>query len=239
MREPKVISKPAKPVKAKPKPGLKAEIRRYTTLSSAMDILKHNRLTLLDPTTWDDKNDSYMVELYRQHVGAGAVTALCCSAAASETYHHWRIFTQGAEGVCVIFDRAKLEAALTAAGDLRFGAVEYKWIYELKQSDPAKLKDFAFIKRRGFKAEAEWRVIHNWRAAAGEAAPTTHTVSIPADCVVRIVINPWMPKPLFESVRSVLKQIQTRRVAAPVLPSRLTNSSQWQGAAAGLLKRYM
>ncbi len=155
------------------------------------------------------------------------------------TYHHWRIFTQGAEGVCVIFDRAKLEAALTAAGDLRFGAVEYKWIYELKQADPAKLKDFAFIKRRGFKAEAEWRMIHNWRAAAGEAAPKTHTVSIPADCIARIVINPWMPTPLFESVRSVLKQIQTRRVAAPVLPSRLTNSSQWQGAAAGLLKRYM
>jgi hypothetical protein len=41
-------------------------LKRYTTLSSALDVLENKRLTLLDPAKWDDRNDTYFIELYRQ-----------------------------------------------------------------------------------------------------------------------------------------------------------------------------
>jgi len=35
------------------------DLRRYTELPSLVYMLAHRRLTLLDQSSWDDKNDSY------------------------------------------------------------------------------------------------------------------------------------------------------------------------------------
>src|ERR1044072_5759088 len=74
-------------------------VKRFISLSSALDTLTHGRVVFPTPKKWDDTNDSYFMELYRLESGAGSVLALCCTRA-TETYHHWRVFTDGKEGGC-------------------------------------------------------------------------------------------------------------------------------------------
>lgn len=61
--------------------------RRYTTLPFLLDILHEKRLPLLDPASWEDKNDSYYLELYKSGKRLKSVLAICF-AEAQETYHH-------------------------------------------------------------------------------------------------------------------------------------------------------
>ena len=43
-------------------------LRRYTTLPFLLDILNKKCLTLLDPKNWEDKDDSYYIELYKKGI---------------------------------------------------------------------------------------------------------------------------------------------------------------------------
>ena len=40
-------------------------LRRYTQLPGLFYMLSEKKVTLLDPSSWDDKNDSYFLELYK------------------------------------------------------------------------------------------------------------------------------------------------------------------------------
>jgi hypothetical protein len=52
-------------------------IRRYTELPSLIHILRHSDLTMVDPRSWDDKNDSHFLSMYREKRDLKAVLALC------------------------------------------------------------------------------------------------------------------------------------------------------------------
>ena len=41
-------------------------LRRYTDLPALLYLLKHRKITLLDPATWDDTNDSYYLLKYKE-----------------------------------------------------------------------------------------------------------------------------------------------------------------------------
>jgi hypothetical protein len=43
-----------------------AYLRRYTDLTALIYLLRKRRLTLLDPSSWDDSNDSYYLTLYKE-----------------------------------------------------------------------------------------------------------------------------------------------------------------------------
>jgi hypothetical protein len=59
--------------------------RRYTDLPSLIQILTNRKITLLDPATWDDKNDSFFLSTYKEKKKLKSVLALCFTSA-SETY---------------------------------------------------------------------------------------------------------------------------------------------------------
>jgi hypothetical protein len=42
-----------------------------------MHMLARRELTLLDPSSWDDRNDSLFLEQYREKRGLQSVLALC------------------------------------------------------------------------------------------------------------------------------------------------------------------
>ena len=54
-------------------------LRRYTDLTTTIDLLSRKRLVLLDPAFWDDRNDSYFIGKYKEQIGAKSVLALCMS----------------------------------------------------------------------------------------------------------------------------------------------------------------
>jgi hypothetical protein len=75
-------------------------LRRYTDLTALIYLLHKRKITLLDPSSWDDKNDSYYLTQYKEKCKLKSVLALCLMQS-DERYHHWSIFASGSGGVCI------------------------------------------------------------------------------------------------------------------------------------------
>lgn len=81
---------------------LTSELLRYTQLPSLLHMLRARAVTLLDPDSWDDRNDASYMALYKERKTLKSLLALCFSQV-PETYHHWHVFAQGSAGVCIYF----------------------------------------------------------------------------------------------------------------------------------------
>jgi hypothetical protein len=206
--------------------GSSQELRRYTSLASALDILAKEALTLLPPSSWDDKNDAFVMEHYRARANLNSVLALCF-AASTETYHHWRMFAPGPDGICLVFNRAKLQSNLAKREGVRARMVKYRSLKSIKQTPPTD-DLLPFTKRSGFHAEKEFRII----CEAREKGVIGHRVDIDMSALVRVVVNPWLPKPLFDVVKEALVSASGSDVV--VKRSTLTNSSEFQRALGAL-----
>jgi hypothetical protein len=136
-------------------------LRRYTDIPSLVSILTERKITLLDPSTWDDKNDSRFIELYKDRQGLQSVLGLCFTQA-DETYHHWRVFANGSAGVCIKFDRAAFIKAVKQTDHIRMGTVRYLTLTEIRDEE-LELSDLPFLKRYPFQDENEFRLIHESR----------------------------------------------------------------------------
>ena len=120
-----------------------AKLRRYTNLAAAVHLLHTKRLTLLDPVTWDDRNDAHFLQQYKDRKNARAVLALCFFKKA-ERYHHWRIYANGMDGVCIEFDGRQLLSKLTANCDILHSRVSYRTVDQIQQSPP-NIDDLPFL----------------------------------------------------------------------------------------------
>jgi len=105
-------------------------LRRYSDLPALIHMLETGTITSLDPKTWDDKNDASFMSLYREKRRLKTLLALCFSTG-SETYHHWRVFSNGSSGVCVSFKRERLLAFLGRLKGIRAHHVRYLRIRDL------------------------------------------------------------------------------------------------------------
>jgi hypothetical protein len=52
-------------------------LHRYTNLTATIHMLRSRSITLLNPATWDDRNDAYFMAEYKRKVDAKTVLALC------------------------------------------------------------------------------------------------------------------------------------------------------------------
>ena len=188
---------------ARPKKSPLSLLRRYTDLTATIDLLSRKRLVLLDPTFWDDRNDSYFIEKYKQQIGAKSVFALCMSQS-NETYHHWRVFCGHSNGVCIQFLKKELLGHIGAAGGIRSGRVNYMTLGEIERKQPAP-PEWPFIKRKAFHDEDEFRIIY--QSMDVEEPRPVHEVEIPLSIIHSIRLNPWLPRPLFPATREVLTRI--------------------------------
>jgi hypothetical protein len=199
-------------------------VRRYTTLTSALDVLTKKRLVLGNPSKWDDTNDSYFLELYEIETKTPAVVAICCTRAV-ETYHHWRVFTPASEGICIEFNRELLEAALKRKPNIAVAAIEYLKLNELTEFSAADVPRLPFAKRLGYRDEREWRIV----GICDD--PTAQSLAVPINLswISRIVLNPWMPQALADSLRTTIRGFDgCAKIRIEI--SRLTNSERWKSA---------
>lgn len=199
-------------------------IRRYTSIPSVIDALRRQELTLLDPQSWDDRNDRHFMALYKERRNLGGLYALC-AATCSETYHHWRVFAGAADGACIELRREPLEAALRKFEGVSFGEVEYLLLNKVEALTPDDLARLPFVKRQGFAAEEEYRIIAETREAQLPAI-STH---LPVAWINRIYLNPWLPSPLADSVTRTLREIRgCSRLS--IQKSHLIENDRWKKA---------
>jgi hypothetical protein len=177
-------------------------LNRYTTLASLISILKNKEITLLDPSKWEDKNDSHYLLQYRKRKGLKSIYALCFTTE-SETAHHWKVFANGSDGICIKIVTDEFIANLDKIAGVVHGKVEYKLINEVEKEIVA-VDQLPFLKRHPFRDEDEYRVIFGTTVAN-----ESKTVSIPFDTssIREIKLSNSLPVGLVEPLVALLKSI--------------------------------
>lgn len=182
-------------------------LRRYTDLAALIYLLEEQKLTLLDPISWDDSNDSHYLLVYKDRKKLKTLLAICFTQK-KETYHHWRVFAPGTSGVCVKFKRDQLLRILKNHNKVEKCArvipkkVDYPPLKKNRKKKPP-IDLLPFIKRQAFKDEDEFRVIYE----STETNLSKKDISIPLSCIAEIRLSPWMHESLSNDVKRVLKGI--------------------------------
>ena len=202
-------------------------LRRYTDIPALTYLLTKLKITLLDPKSWDDSNDSHYLSLYKERSKLKSLLALCFTES-GETYHHWRVFAGGTGGVCIRFDRTVLLDAFAKHTGIRFEKVRYPTLVDMRRKNPV-TKDLPFIKRYAFHPEDEFRVIF-------ESKTKEHPkldITIPLTSITRITLSPWAHKSLSVPMKTLLKSIDGC-AGLDVVRSTLVGNEEWKnlGAAA-------
>ena len=195
-------------------------LRRYTTLPFLLDILNKKCLTLLDPRSWEDKDDAYYIELYKQYQGLKSVLVLCF-AESKASYHHWKIYSGNSSGVCIIFRKKILLQNLTVQG-LRSGYVEYKTLTQLKR-ERTEISQFPFIKTKAFEAEREFRAIYEDK----NNEYMTKEFQLDIKSIEKIALNPWLSESVCDSLKAVIKKIDGCE-KIKVTRATVTNNEKWK-----------
>lgn len=177
-------------------------LRRYADLTALIYLLRERKITLLDPASWDDTNDSHYLALYREKKGLKSVLTLCFTQA-DETYHHWRVFAPGSDGVCIRFRRADLLKAVRGRSGLRQKAVTYLKLGKIRKK-PLAAADLPFLKRFAFAHESEFRMIYESK----NAREPKLDIPIPLSSIGRVTLSPWLHPALFPHVKKTLQSIK-------------------------------
>ena len=154
-----------------------------------------------DPRSWEDKNDTYFLEKYRQLFGMETVLAICFTMGA-ERANHWRMFAGDISGVCIEFRRAQLLKYFPPGNGILHRAVSYRTIRYL-ETNGLQPEELPFVKRTAYRDEKEYRIIFSTDTESTQSKFFVVDLS----CIDRIKLNPWIPLPLVEPVKDTIKSI--------------------------------
>jgi len=141
---------------------------------------------------------------------------------ASETFHHWKIFADGMDGVCIEFHKDRLETHLRNAVGVEFGLVEYVKLDQIAEVELGGASKLPFIKRAGYRDEKEYRIIYG-----SEQEIYRYDVPFTPECINRIILSPFLPIDLADATKKTLKAIEVCKDKR-VIKSHLINSETWQ-----------
>ena len=202
---------------------------RYTNLAAAIHLLQTKTITLLDPATWDDRNDTFFLQKYKSEQNAKTVLALCFSLQ-SETYNHWRVFAGGVDGVCIQFNKERLVNTLNEASGFKHSIINYKTIRQLNK-EPPEFEELPFLKRIPYEDEQEYRIIYFNKRKTLES----QLIDIKISWIKRIMLSPWIPKALARSTTDILKSIGGCGNLR-IFRSTLVENEKWKKAAGRIQK---
>lgn len=193
---------------------------RYTDLPSLVGILRNKSLTLLDPQSWDDKNDSNFISIYKEKSGMASVLALCFTRS-SETYHHWKVFSQGSSGVRITLDEDRIRESIKKIPGMQMNDVEYIKIEDLRTQNLDQNR-LPFLKRWPYSHESEVRLL--WESK--DTNNSSFQLPFDAKCISEITLSPWLHSNLHQCVVETLKSIDGFE-NINVRKTTLINNSEW------------
>jgi len=182
-------------------PGdLPKRLRRYTDIPALIGMLAQRKLTLLDPSTWEDRNDSAYMAEYKRRRELSTLLASCFTMA-GERFHHWRVFGSGAAGVCVVFHGAALVDCLSGVAGIKHGQMRYASLKDMR-ADALQVEQMPFLKRVGYSDEREYRVLFE------HAAETFPSKAVPIElaAIESISLSPWLHPSLSDSMRAAIRR---------------------------------
>ncbi|MCY3827260.1 MAG: DUF2971 domain-containing protein [Candidatus Dadabacteria bacterium] len=201
---------------------------RYTDLAAIIRLLKNQQITLLDPMKWDDKNDVFFMQKYKELMKAETLLAICF-VQGGETYHHWKLFSDGPHGVSINFEKAGLLSVFKKDKRIKHGRMQYDLIKDVEESLgelPLETSKLPFLKRYPYRGEKEYRVIY----VDTEKRLRFKSYDIDLSLIKRIRLSPWMPKPLVKSVKETLESIRGC-AGLEIVQSTVTDDRRWRRIA--------
>jgi hypothetical protein len=178
-------------------------LNRFTTFPILLDLLQRKKLTLLNPTSWEDRNDAEIILEYKKRKGIKNLFALCLTHE-DETVHHWKTFSNGSSGCIIEFDAEKLFAVLDKIPNLTHGPVTYRKLADIEKRDTVlDIDKIPFTKRWPYRCEAEYRII-----ATTDGVEKFFEIDITLDIIKRITISQQMPQEIFTTIKKHLQGLK-------------------------------
>jgi hypothetical protein len=176
-------------------------LRRYTNLAATLYLLDKRAITLLNPGKWDDENDSFFLKEYMTLRGYRSIFA-ACFAQSHETYHHWKVFSPGMDGVCIHFKKSVLINSLEGDDTFLCGSIDYKLIKKLRKAQ-IPIEKIPLLKRFPYEHEKEFRII----TMDSKSKIDSKDYNIDLACIEKISLSPWIPRNMISSVRKTIQLI--------------------------------
>ncbi|MCH4896469.1 hypothetical protein E0494_07135 [Marinilabiliaceae bacterium JC040] len=172
------------------------KLNRFTTLPILIDLLERQKLILIEPSNWDDRNDTEILDVYKQKKKVEKLFALCFTYG-DETIYHWKTFANDISGCCIEFDGQELIKIFNEKDGVSKRKIQYKTI---EDSAAISIIDIPFTKRKQYDIEKEYRVIF-------EGTKDDFVVEIPfsLDLIKKITFGQSMPESVFKSVKKIIK----------------------------------
>ncbi|MGB7986673.1 MAG: hypothetical protein WCF54_16015 [Terracidiphilus sp.] len=201
-------------------------LRRYTSIPALFHILYNRTITLLSPEKWEDRNDVFSINHFKECNKLKFVLAVCFSET-SETFHHWKVFAHGSEGVCIVFKRIELLSAFMNYNDqIRMGSVEHVQIKKLKNTS-LQVDKLPFTKKFPYKDEKEFRIIYLGRD--NDCQMEAKDFSIDLSCIESITLNPWITRPQYEAIKKAINSIDGCK-SIKVQQTTVLKNKDWENA---------
>jgi hypothetical protein len=177
-------------------------LRRYTKQKYLMRLLRTEKIRLLSPALWADRNDAFFVDQYKKHTQLKSILLLCFTRG-KEKFHHWQVFAEGRDGVRIEFKHNAFDPILQQYRDhVRAGDVKYKKIATLRKRRP-KVEELPFLKRLPYSDEEEFRICY----VDGKQALKTKEFTIDLESILRITLGPCLPKDQVAAIRAKIHAI--------------------------------
>jgi hypothetical protein len=169
----------------------KKSLTRYTDLAFLVEYLVTNKLKLLSPTKWADKNDTHYMEQYDLRIKKN--TLALCFTLASDKHHFW---TERNDRIAIEFDTKKLLAAAKLEG-IEWGKIQYLNAKPLERRP--QYKRYPYLKRIAFADEQELRLIKSLNEKKD-----TFEFDVPHDAISKIRLSPYLNKDTSESIKQMI-----------------------------------
>ena len=184
-------------------------------------MVRHERLVLLGKLQAAQRRKDIAGALFRQQ--------------SRRDYHHWRVFSNGADGVSIQFKKDRLlegfrRACKYSGREPIAGCVEYVKISELKSNHRC-IEDLPFLKWAPYGDEREYRIVY-----ADHRSFDSWGFEIELEWIEHISLSPWLPAVLEDSVRDRLNSIRGCSELC-ISRSRVTDFAAWKAAADKIVGR--
>ena len=203
-----------------------------------MDMMINKRLTIVGYQSWVDSNDKYAMDLYKN--GDHSIEflgAYCVSGTSSETFHQWKVFADGPDGICVCFDARKFREFVSKLPSNDYVCRPVKYVSYKSSSDEQDEQfvdafesldraNIPFIKRKGFADEEEFRILYSSKSKEDGY----HHIPFDPSMIKQLILSPFLNDGLVKTVQNVLKSIEG--CPTIVRKARLTDNKKWQKSLA-------
>jgi hypothetical protein len=174
-------------------------LNRFTTIERMLEIIQSETLPMSDPIYWEDKNDSNILEIYKNKRGLKSLFATCFTKG-TETIYHWGAFAIKSEACCIQIAGDELIATYSVKSGFTAQEVSYVRLNEMKRIVTSQ-DQLPFVKRYPYRNEEEFRIIFESKKSHNRPA-----LILPRSLINKITINQHLSKEIYNLLNEKIER---------------------------------